>query len=126
MANYFELTDIKDEIIKGIITDDHITETNEEIDAIAKSKGVVDIPNPAPYELKKLAIAYGCYVAALYQSGASASNIMGGSDREDVYAKKATHYHKEYLRRKSELSKEDILGQESSTSSFPVIRLSRA
>ena len=109
---YFITSDVKDEIIRPLIDRDIMTETEKEIESLARSMNVLpsNIIADTPYELKMLAMAYACSRAAFYNAGNSISNIMGSNPQDDVFTKKHKAYAEEYSRRVKSITPEILTG----------------
>lgn len=125
---YCSTTDIKDGIISGIISQDHIDEANIEVERQALQLGVLpsQIPSNAPDQVKSFAVAYACWRAAFYNYGANINKLMS-KDGEDVYQIKAKDWYKEYERLRDQLTPEIIMGTAKiSSETIPVIELFRS
>lgn len=81
------------------ITDDVLVVDQSDIDAANAYVGSVqakfaiadeDIADPLPYNIRRLAIVYACYTAALDAVGTDATETMGENrQRIDIYEQKA-------------------------------------
>lgn len=106
--SYCTAGDIRDELLKELVTDDDITEASDEIDDLARSLKVdpANIPDPAPNIVKKLAAALTLIIAA---RNASLMN-NAGEDGEDSYEKKRQVWTEEADRLTKMVTPELLLG----------------
>lgn len=105
--SYCTLADIRDELLKNLVTDDDFKEADSEIDDIARSLNVDprQIPNnPYPSIVKKLAAALTLSITARNNS------LMNASDGEDPYEKKRQVWAKEVDRLIRMITPELLLG----------------
>lgn len=87
------------------ITDDVLVVDQSDIDAANAYVGSVqakfaiadeDIADPLPYNIRRLAIVYACYTAALDAVGTDATETMGENrQRIDIYEQKRKAYYAE-------------------------------
>lgn len=106
--SYCSPEDIRDELLKGLVTDDDLKEASDEIDDLSRSLNVnpARIPNPAPNIVKKLAAALTLTITARNRS------LMNnaGDDGEDAYEKKRQVWAKEVDRLSRMITAELLLG----------------
>lgn len=113
MADYFAVGDIKDNVIKDVITIAHVQAATNEVNAIARSLGVsvADIESTA-YEVVELAKDYGCYLAAFESEGSALSNSFSGAGMtgSDIYTTKKDSFWKKFNTRKASMTPEIFKG----------------
>ena len=113
MADYFEVEDITDNVIKDVITDEHVSSATNEVNSIARALGVSisDIDSTA-YEVIELAKDYACYLAALESEGSALSNSFAGAGMtgNDIYTTKKDSFWKKFVARKSSMTPEIFKG----------------
>lgn len=105
--SYCTLADIRDELLKRLVTDDDFKEADSEIDDIARSLNIdpAQIPNnPYPSIVTKLAAALTLSITARNNS------LMNGADGEDPYEKKRQVWAKEADRLTKMITPELLLG----------------
>ena len=105
--SYCTLDDIRDELLKALVTDDDLAEADSEIDDIARSLNVdpTQIPsNPYPSIVKKLAAALTLNITARNNS------LMNGADGEDSYEIKMQVWAKEADRLTKMITPDLLLG----------------
>ncbi|TWH48551.1 hypothetical protein [Sporomusa sp. KB1] len=104
---YCFIDDIRDELLKKLVTEDDLQEAGNEIDDLARSLNVnpAKIPNPAPNTVKKLAAALTLTITARNSSLMNASG-----DGEDAYEKKRQVWAKEVDRLSRMITPELLLG----------------
>jgi hypothetical protein len=104
---YCSTDDIRDELLKELVTEDDLQEASSEIDDLARSLNVSPerIPNPAPNIVKKLTAALTLTITARNNS------LMNtGADGEDAYEKKRQVWAKEVDRLSRLITPELLLG----------------
>lgn len=100
--------DIRDELLKELVTDADFVEASAEIDDLARSLNVdpVQIPDPAPNIVRKLAAAMTLVITGRNKS------LMNnaGEDGDDAYEKKRKVWAKEVDRLSNMITPELLLG----------------
>lgn len=116
---YFEITEIRDKLLLKLVKPEDVTESTAYIDDIAIRLGVTpgDIPIPAPFAVKTLAMCYALMTAAL---NASMNNGAGGENEADAYELKRRVYAKRVLELESQITAQTLLGGGSVRKKFPV------
>jgi hypothetical protein len=116
---YFALGDVRDELLKELITDADIAESTAYIDDIAMRLGVRPerIPEPPPFQIKSLAMSYALMLTAL---NASMNNGNGGENEADAYELKRRVYAKRVAELEAQVTVQTLLGGGSSGRKFPV------
>lgn len=116
---YFTMSDVRDELLKGLITEDDIAESTAYIDDIAIRLGVRPerIVTPAPFQVKTLAMSYALMLTAL---NASMNNGAGGENAADSYEIKRQVYAKRVAALEDQVTAQTLLGGGSSSRKFPV------
>ncbi|MCM0759950.1 hypothetical protein M7775_15435 [Sporomusa sphaeroides DSM 2875] len=104
---YCSIDDIRDELLKQLVTEDDLQEASDEIDDLARSLNVnpARIPNPVPNTVKKLAAALTLTITAR-----NSSLMNAGGDGEDAYEKKRQVWAKEVDRLSKMITQEVLLG----------------
>lgn len=104
---YCNNEDIRDELLKTLVTDDDFKEADSEIEDIARSFDVnpANIPkSPVPSIVRKLAAAITLTITARNNS------LMNNSDGEDAYEKKRQVWAKEVDRLSNMITPNLLLG----------------
>lgn len=116
---YFTMDDVRDELLKGLITEDDIIESTAYIDDIAIRLGVRPdrIVMPVPFQVKTLAISYALMLTAL---NASMNNGAGGESAADSYEIKRQVYAKRVASLEDQVTAQTLLGGGSASRKFPV------
>lgn len=116
---YFNLSDVRDELLKGLIKPEDIAESTAYINDIALRLDVNPdrIPSPAPYQVKTLAMCYALMNTAL---NASLNNGAGGENEADAYELKRRVYAKRVAELEAQITAKTLLGGGSSGKSFPI------
>ena len=90
---FITLDNITDSIL--LVTQEDVDEANAYLESIAARYGVTTIQQPISHSVKRLGIAYACYMRAVASVGTDASVTFDGSRHDDVFAQKAELYGKE-------------------------------
>lgn len=116
---YFTISDIRDELLKGLITEADIAESTAYIDDIAIRLGVRPerIVSPVPFQVKTLAMSYALMLTAL---NASMNNGAGGESAADSYEIKRQVYAKRVASLEDQVTAQTLLGGGSASRKFPV------
>lgn len=116
---YFTMDDVRDELLKGLITEDDIIESTAYIDDIAIRLGVRPerIVTPTPFQVKTLAKCYALMQTAL---NASLNNGAGGENAADAYEIKRQVYAKRVASLEDQVTAQTLLGGGSASRKFPV------
>lgn len=116
---YFDITEVRDELLKQLITEHDVAESTSYIDDIAIRLGVRPerIAVPVPFQVKMLAQAYSLMITAL---NASMNNGAGGENEADAYELKRRVYAKRVAELEAQITVSTLLGGGSSGNKFPV------
>ena len=87
------LDNIADRVL--LVTQDDVDEANAYLESIAARYGVTQMQQPISHNVKRLGVAYACYMRAVASVGTDASVTFDGSRHDDVFAQKAELYGKE-------------------------------
>lgn len=90
---FITLGNITDSIL--LVTQEDVDEANAYLESIAARYGVTTIQQPISHSVKRLGIAYACYMRAVASVGTDASVTFDGSRHDDIFAQKAELYSKE-------------------------------
>ena len=90
---FITLDNITDSIL--LVTQEDVDEANAYLESIAARYGVTTIQQPISHSVKRLGIAYACYMRAVASVGTDASVAFDGSRHDDVFVQKAELYGKE-------------------------------
>lgn len=90
---FITLDNITDSIL--LVTQEDVDETNAYLESIAARYGVTTVQQPISHNVKRLGVAYACYMRAVASVGTDASVTFDGSRHDDVFAQKAELYGKE-------------------------------
>lgn len=93
---YITADDITDNIL--IVDQSDIDAANAYIASLQNKFGLTDIEVavPPPYNIKRLAVVYACYTAALDAVGTDATETIGDNrQRVDIYEQKRKAYYTE-------------------------------
>lgn len=114
--------DIKDELIKPLVTNAILTECDDYLNDLAMSKGYMvtyltkaeytidDIPTPLPYKVKRLAVAWTCREICSRKAGSATGTAFRGQDTGDTYASKLAYFSKQVESLESQITPEVMLG----------------
>ncbi len=114
--------DIKDELIKPLVTNEILTECDDYLNDLAMSKGYMltylekaeytidDIPTPLPYKVKRLAVAWTCREICSRKAGSATGTAFRGQDTGDTYASKLAYFSKQVESLESQITPEVMLG----------------
>lgn len=116
---YFDRSEIRDELLKDLITEEDIADSTNYIEDIAMRLGVspLRIPKPAPYQVKTLAMCYALMLTAL---NASRNDGGGGDNEADAYELKRRVYAKRVAELETQVTAQTLLGGGSAGKRFPV------
>lgn len=116
---YFTMGDVRDELLKGLITEDDIGESTAYIDDIAIRLGVRPerIVTPVPFQIKTLAMSYALMLTAL---NASMNNGAGGESAADSYEIKRQVYAKRVASLEDQVTAQTLLGGGSASRKFSI------
>ena len=113
--------DIKDELIKPVVDNSILDECDLYLDDLAKSKGycvnyldkaeytIADIPDPLPYKVKQLAIAWISREICARKAG-SGGNSYRNQDNSDKWTSKLNYFQKQVNALESQITPEVLLG----------------
>ena len=87
------LDNIADRVL--LVTQEDVDEANAYLESIAARYGVAQMQEPISHNVKRLGVAYACYMRAVASVGTDASVTFDGSRHDDVFAQKAELYGKE-------------------------------
>jgi len=93
---YITADDITDDIL--VVDQSDIDAANAYIASLQNKFGLTDkeIAVPLPYNIKRLAVVYACYTAALDAVGTDATETIGENrQRIDIYEQKRKAYYTE-------------------------------
>ncbi len=115
---YFSLSEIRDELLKNLITEEDVVESTAYIDDIAIRLGVRPerIVTPAPFQVRTLAMNYALMLTAL---NASMNNGTGGENAADAYELKRQVYAKRVASLEEQVTALTLLGGGRSSKKFP-------
>lgn len=108
---YVDITDITDKIIS--VTEEDIEAANEYVSSLQKKFCVKDeaVVIPLPFCIKRLAVVYACYTAALDAVGTDNTETLGENrQRIDIYEQKRRAYLAELNMLTATLSADDFTG----------------
>ena len=94
--SYITADDITDDIL--VVDQSDIDAANAYIASLQNKFGLTDkeIAVPLPYNIKRLAVVYACYTAALDAVGTDATETIGENrQRIDIYEQKRKAYYTE-------------------------------
>lgn len=119
MISYFDPFEVRDVLLKDLITQEDIADSTEYIDDIAIRLGVdpARIPVPAPYQVKMLAMCYTLMSVAL---NAAMNNGAGGENEADAFELKRRVYAKRVADLEAQVTAQTLLGGGSSGGKIPV------
>ena len=114
--------DIKDELIRPIVTDAILAECDDYLNDVAMSKGYMltylskaeytidDIPTPLPYKVKRLAVAWVCREICSRKAGSATGKAFRGQETGDTYAGKLVYFQRQVDALESQITPEVMLG----------------
>lgn len=90
--NIIIIDDVRDDVLT--VTENDITDANRFTTDVGVRLGVAEenFTFPPRYTVRRLAIAYACYLAALRSVGTDGSVIFNGQEGVDIYAQKLKYY----------------------------------
>lgn len=93
---YFNVEDVRDQLLKDALNDDDISESTEYVNGLAARLNVKQdkIRTPVAYPIKQLALFYALMVCARNQSTMVDGRSLESGD--DAYEKKRAIYEREY------------------------------
>lgn len=106
-----------------IVTQEDVDEANAYLRSVAVCCGVTQIRQPISHNVKRLGIAYACYMRAVASVGTDASVTFDGNRHNDVFAQKAELYGKEVKMLAATINANDFTGM--SGTSRSAIKLAR-
>ena len=122
---YFEVEQVRDKLLKDVLSEEDIDESTEYINNIASRLKVdyAQIPVPAPYPVRTLAMYYALMICAQNQSVLNSDGEEAGSDsyelKRQIYAKRVSELE-------SGITAETLLGGSSVSDKIPLsIRMGR-
>lgn len=91
---YIKLSDITDELVKPIIVQDDIDHANDRLADLATDLEVdpYSIPNPPPFKVRELAIAFACEHSLEQKTGVNPPGRQSTQDGADAYEYKRRRY----------------------------------
>lgn len=101
---FITLDNIGDRVL--LVTQEDVDEVNAYLESIAARYGVAQIS----HNVKRLGVAYACYVRAVASVGTDASVTFDGSRHDDVFAQKAELYGKEVKMLAAMINANDFTG----------------
>ena len=122
MATRLVVDDIKDELIRPIVTDAILQECDDYLNDLAMSKGYMltylskaeytidDIPTPLAYKVKRLAVAWVCREVCSRKAGSASGKAFRGQDTTDIYAGKLNYFQRQVDALESQITPEVMLG----------------
>lgn len=125
MAYFNKDTDIRDDLLKTLVSDSDVAESTDYVDALAQSYGVnpACIATPVPFEIKTIAMTYALITCA---ENASMMAGDGGEDGADAYELKRRVLAKKLIEFEKRLRPETFTGGGTSAKRYPhVFRLRR-
>ncbi|WP_440445583.1 hypothetical protein [Phascolarctobacterium succinatutens] len=105
---FITLDNITDSIL--LVTQEDVDEANAYLESIAARYGVTTIQQPISHSVKRLGIAYACYMRAVASVGTDASVTFDGSRHDDVFVQKAELYGKEVKMLAATINANDFTG----------------
>ena len=125
---YFNIEDVRDVLLKELLTDADIEESTQYVNGLAARLGVSldKIRTPVAYPVSQLALFYALMVCARNQSVYVDRNL---ETQDDAYERKRAIYEKEYQRWESRITAETFTGDTGvdSGTEFPLTtRIGRA
>lgn len=105
---FITLDNIGDRVL--LVTQEDVDEANAYLESIAARYGVAQIQQPISHNVKRLGVAYACYVRAVASVGTDASVTFDGSRHDDVFAQKAELYGKEVKMLAAMINANDFTG----------------
>lgn len=105
---FITLGNITDSIL--LVTQEDVDEANAYLESIAARYGVATIQQPISHSVKRLGIAYACYMRAMASVGTDATVTFDGSRGNDVFAQKAELYGKEVKALAATINANDFTG----------------
>lgn len=105
---FITFDDITDKILR--VEREDIDCANDYLTSLATRCGVVTVQQPISHSVKRLGIAYACYVHAMASVGTDATVNFDGSRGNDVFAQKAELYGKEVKALASTINANDFTG----------------
>lgn len=132
--------DVKDELLSQDVNDSILAECDDYLNYLANTLGqssvknkptytIADIPDPLPYQVKQLAVAWICREICSRKAGAAGTAFMGRNteDPPDVYGGKLRYYSKQVESLQSQITKDILFGYTiPSAVTFGSISLERA
>lgn len=113
--------DITDELVKPVVTADILTECDDYLNDLARSKGttngtfsaqeytIEDIPEPMPYKVKRLAIMWVCREVCARKSG-SGGLAFKNQESGDKWTGKLSYFARQVEILESQITPEVLLG----------------
>lgn len=108
---YINLEDIADRILA--VKQSDIDAANSYVASLQSKLGVTDaaVQTPLPYTVKRLAVVYACYTAALETVGTDATQTIGENrQRTDIYEQKRKAYLVELTALSGSITADDFTG----------------
>lgn len=93
--NIITIDDVRDDILA--VNENDVNDANWFVTDIGLRLGVAekDFASPPRFTIRRLAIAYACYIAALRMVGTDGSVIFNGQENVDIYAQKLKFFRAE-------------------------------
>lgn len=105
---FITLDDITDRIL--MVEQGDVDNANDYLTSIAARCGVVTVQQPVSHSVKRLGIAYACYMRAVASVGTDASVTFDGNRHDDIFAQKAELYSKEIKTLSATINANDFTG----------------
>lgn len=122
---YFEIEQVRDKLLKDVLSEEDIDESTEYINNIANRLKVdhTQIPSPAPYPVRTLAMYYALMICAQNET---VLNSGGDEAGDDSYELKRKTYAKQVADLEGEITAETLLGGSTVGDKIPLsIRMGR-
>ena len=88
------INDINDELVKPVVSDADLMAADEYVADLAASMDytLADVPNPLPYKVKRLLIAFVCREVCARKAGGAVGAAFKGQDTGDKWASKLPYF----------------------------------
>ena len=116
---YFHIEDVRDVLLKDLLTDEDIEESTQYVNGLAARLKVRQdqIRTPVAYPISQLALFYALMVCARNQSVYIDRNL---ETQDDAYERKRAIYEKEYQRWESRITAETFTRIEGADSGLDI------
>lgn len=124
-------SDIQDELVSPYLEDhpEMLEQADDFLDDLIKSfdrsRGIEDVPDPMPFKVKRLAVAYVCYQVCLIKASTTTVVAYEGQTSNDKWAMKLSFWRKEYEKLEDAMSLTVIIGTATKQSKLVSVRIGR-